>query len=568
MTSNDIAILNSILDAKKREYSPEISDSDFFELFIIEQTLKKYDLTNEEIEEGNVGDRGDGQIDGFFSFLNGELLQEDRDVSRIKRDPKFEIFIIQGKTTPSFQERIVERVTATVKNTFDLSTNAGDLRLYNSQLVEKIELFKKYYKELTVKHPTISITFIYATKGDTDNIHPNVLANADILKTTIKNTFRDGTVEIKFFGSKELIELFNQRKEYTLQIQYHESYISTAANNYIILSNLVDFYKFVTDDAEQLQKHIFDANVRDYQGDVEVNQDIYQTLESIEGDFDFWWLNNGITILATNATIHGKIITLDNVQIVNGLQTTMEIWKYLNNKHNLTDSKDKQRSLLIRIIVTEDAEIRDRIIKATNFQTRIPPPSLRATDPIQRRIETYFLTKDWYYDRRKNYYKNIGKPASRIIDIPLLSQILMAIVLKEPFQARSRPTAIIKSEEDYSKLFNDEISPEIYLLCSKIIKIIESSIRTKFFQHPLSHKASFKFHVAMVLMMRLTRTKTYSIQDLSLNLQDAITDNLLEECFNFTITSANSFAQESSWDLNRISKSREFNNHLIETLSI
>ena len=83
------------------------------------------------------------------------------------------------------------------------------------------------------------------------------------------------------------------------------------------------------------------------------------------------------------------------------------------------EKEDKERSVLIRIIVTEKAEERDRIIKATNFQTSIPPASLRATERLQRDIEEYFLHNGLYYDRRKNYYKNIGKPQDKIVSIPM-----------------------------------------------------------------------------------------------------------------------------------------------------
>jgi hypothetical protein len=42
---------------------------------------------------------------------------------------------------------------------------------------------------------------------------------------------------------------------------------------------------------------------------------------------DFWWLNNGITILATSATMVGKTLHLEDIQIVNGLQTTETIFR-------------------------------------------------------------------------------------------------------------------------------------------------------------------------------------------------------------------------------------------------
>ena len=567
MANNEKFILNKILETDKQNFSPEISDSDYFEIFSFEQIMKNYDLSSDDLNDGNIDGGGDGGIDGFFTFLNGELLTEDTDFVNTKRNPKFEIFIIQAKTTDSFAELAVEHVTATIKHIFDLSKDVRDFKLYNAQLIEKVEIFRNTFGKLLSLHPVLTIKFIYATKGNIQEIHPNVKKNAELLIIALKELFRNSTAEVEFVGAKELLDFYNIRKDYTLQIQFHENFISTAADNYIILSNLADFYKFVTDENHQLQRHIFESNVRDYQGDVEVNKDIFLTLQTVD-NLDFWWLNNGITILASTASIAGKVITLDNVQIVNGLQTTMEISKYFDEKGHYDDSQDKKRSILVRIIVTDDTEIRDRIIKATNFQTRIPPPSLRATDKIQRNIETFFLTEGWFYDRRKNYYKNIGKPSLKIIGIPLLSQVLMAIILREPYQARSRPTALIKSEVDYNKLFNETTSPETYLLCAKIIKKIESSIRSKFPQHSLSSKASFKFHASMVLMIQLTKKKDYSLQQLSKSLYDLITDEMLSQCFDVTINSAQQFSRQTGWDLNRISKNKEFDEFLINAVRI
>ena len=88
------------------------------------------------------------------------------------------------------------------------------------------------------------------------------------------------------------------------------------------LVKLTDFKDFITAETGALNKAMFDANVRDHQGDVTVNKSIRDSLEH-PGDEDFWWLNNGITIVADNITAAGKKYTIENPQIVNGLQTSL-----------------------------------------------------------------------------------------------------------------------------------------------------------------------------------------------------------------------------------------------------
>ncbi|MEJ1202368.1 MULTISPECIES: AIPR family protein [unclassified Streptomyces] len=55
-------------------------------------------------------------------------------------------------------------------------------------------------------------------------------------------------------------------------------------------------------------------------------------------------------------------------QIVNGLQTSHEIYSYIQN-----GGQHRDRSLLVKIVVApESGTARDRIIRATNSQTQLP----------------------------------------------------------------------------------------------------------------------------------------------------------------------------------------------------
>ena len=186
---------------------------------------------------------------------------------------------------------------------------------------------------------------------------------------------------------------------------------------YLGVANLNAYYSFITDDEGILRENIFENNIRHYQGDVDVNQMIQHTLTD-DYERDFWWLNNGITIIASTARPFGKYLTLEDVQIVNGLQTSFTIGKY----YRPVEKDD--RSILVKVIITQDKFSIDQIISATNRQNPVSAAILRATDDKQRTIELYFLTKGYYYDRRKNFYKNQGKPASRIFSIQFAAQAM------------------------------------------------------------------------------------------------------------------------------------------------
>ena len=108
--------------------------------------------------------------------------------------------------------------------------------------------------------------------------------------------------------------------------------------------------------------------MRDFQGATEVNAEIVNTLRN-EKVVDFWWMNNGVTILASRATLNGDIVTIESPQIVNGLQTSTQIARHFE-LHPGNDT----RSVMVKIVSSEDEETRDKIIKATTAKTLFSPP--------------------------------------------------------------------------------------------------------------------------------------------------------------------------------------------------
>ena len=104
----------------------------------------------------------------------------------------------------------------------------------------------------------------------------------------------------------------------------------------------------------------------------------------------------------------------------------------------------------------------EKIIRATNSQTSIPFASLKATDKIHRDIEDFLVPNGFYYERRKNFYKNEGKPSAKIVTIPHLAQATMAVLLGRPNDARARPSTLLKRQEDYERVFSEDYPLDVY----------------------------------------------------------------------------------------------------------
>lgn len=158
-------------------------------------------------------------------------------------------------------------------------------------------------------------------------------------------------------------------------------------------------------------------------------------------------------------------------QIVNGLQTSREIYNYFSANPLL---KTDDRSLLVRLITTTDTAVRDSVIRSTNSQNQMPEEALRATDAIHRQIETLFHRFGLYYDRRQGYYRDQGKPVAQIVSVIELIQAMLAIVLRKPDDARGRPRDYIKKDESYSSIFSkDKYDLNVYLKSIQIVRAVD-----------------------------------------------------------------------------------------------
>jgi hypothetical protein len=230
-------------------------------------------------------------------------------------------------------------------------------------------------------------------------------------------------------------------------------------------------------DTGNLKRYLFESNVRGYVGNGAVNADIAESLARADSpnQSDFWWLNNGVTILATNAWIMAKEILVENAQIVNGLQTTETLYRHFSKGGSLDDT----RAILVKIIVAAEDEVRARIIKATNYQSTIDLAQLRGLDKIQRDIDDYLVDHGWFYDRQKNVYKNQGKPGDRIISIPYLAAAVRAIALGEPAKTQRQRSRTLRHDEVYEAVFNRAWNLKVYLACIEIARAVESALHSK-----------------------------------------------------------------------------------------
>jgi hypothetical protein len=472
MPSNDLLLLDSILQKNKLTLGSRSDESEYFELFVIDNVLKNYDLSLDELEDGWVDGGDDGGVDGFYVFIDGMFLSDDLDLKFVRSEPNIEIFIFSVKLAEGFKQAPLTALVSTVP---DLLTLVSDqpTNPYLEKLLHLRNRFKVAYSDLADKKPSVKINILYCSRGDVSRVNKNVRSKANQLRSILERLFSRSSIEIRFIGATELLLLAQRQKAYSLRLPYTETYISRDGTNYVLLCPLNDYLRFITDDEGQLRRYLFEGNVRDYLGDVQINSNIANTLRE-RGNVDFWWLNNGITILASGATVIGKSLSLENVLIVNGLQTTETIYRVLRDDTHLDDT----RAVLIKIIISTDDDVRARIIKATNYQNAVALLSLRSLDQIQKNIEQYLLDHGWFYERRTNMYRNQGKPGDRIISIDQLGVAVRALAFKAPRTAETRKKWL-RDDNSYKEVFNEAWPLDLFLACANISRSVEILLRTK-----------------------------------------------------------------------------------------
>lgn len=516
--NNMVEILDSIIKKFKEEM--ELEEKNIFEVFSLSQIYKNKDIDIEDIYECIVDGGNDGGIDSIVFFVDDKIIKTAEEVKdlQLTRKSEVEINIIQSKKTTNIRESIFEKLLITLTDILDMSKELESFsRVYNPELLDKIFVMRKLIEHSSMETSNIKIKVMYICIGNTEETSDGVKRKMENLKYDIRRKFSiSSCVDTKIYGASELRSLYLAPEETELTLKTQKSVNSVFLDEqnvaYLALVKLNDYFEFITDDNGKIRENIFESNVRHFQGGVTVNKNIKDSLSNNK-DIEFWWLNNGVTMIVNEiVSLPTEKLRLTNTQIVNGLQTTFCIYDIIKENKDLVD----ERSIMIKILkVNNDSHI-DKIISATNSQTEVRAAELRATEELQRDIENYFISKGFYYDRRKNYYKNKGKKRNKIFTIAKTAQYIETILFKSPNNAKSNPTSLLKSDTNYKRIFNKNIKIEAYLKGCLVYRTTENYIKDIIVDDPIQKKYSvsvrnFSFH--MMLLNVCFALKKYRIED-------------------------------------------------------
>ncbi len=167
---------------------------------------------------------------------------------------------------------------------------------------------------------------------------------------------------------------------------------------------------------------------------------------------NFYFYNNGITLtcdnFSYNALQNGDYqVRVENLQIINGGQTCMTIFKTLQEPEPLDLFQyDSQAYILLRLyqLPADNDDLVRRITYAANSQNPVDLRDLRANDDCKQRLETDIGQLGFNYRRKRS--DSGTKPTD--ITSSTAAEAVLAVWRKKPHQAK------FFTREHFGKLYD------------------------------------------------------------------------------------------------------------------
>jgi AIPR protein len=283
-------------------------------------------ITGQSIHAINPADIVDGGQDKQLDAITIEQSAEEAT-----------IYIIQAKNTDSFSSNNLIQMRNGLLWFFD-KPRADINTLANIKLKDKLFDFRNVQNELGPSN--INIVVAYVTNGLTSQLRSSDEFRQE--EKTIRDAYDNGTFakyDLYIWGAEELVDQLNmlerqgKKIDADIRIQYdrnNPSLIKFYADKFtgmVCTSPAHEIARIVNSDPTG---SIFDSNIRRFLGKRgNVNKDILKTCSDTDVSYQFWFLNNGITIICDSfdpvTDQDNPHVNIKNMQIVNGCQTASAI---------------------------------------------------------------------------------------------------------------------------------------------------------------------------------------------------------------------------------------------------
>lgn len=433
----------------------DIAEDKLFELFVNDTILHNHqpDINTFEdtiLDECSVGGMNDMGIDGLAIKVNGSFVSSKQDINELielNNQISIEFIFIQSKNKDKLDSGEFGKFTDGIRDF--LSDN--HLEPHNDKIDALIQLRDYLFSDKVIlrwkSNPTVRIYYVvFGQWRESEHIE----AKTNQLKKDILDMQSFESIHLKYIDSTMLKNMCSENENsfsavMTVMDNFELTEVSGVDNSLIVLLSASELIKMMTTDENLLRQSLFTDNVRDYQGNTDINTEIMDTIKQIPNNFAL--LNNGITIVCTNVLTSNRKITLSNPQIVNGCQTCNVLFDAYTQNLDLS-----KVTILAKIIATEKDEVTSTIIRGTNSQNVVYNEAFEITRDFHKNLEEFINVIPEnnhngrvYYERRsKQYSRDSRIPSSQIIGLKSLTQGFVSIFMHSPHYGTSHEAILLK----------------------------------------------------------------------------------------------------------------------------
>jgi len=220
---------------------------------------------------------------------------------------------------------------------------------------------------------------------------------------------------------------------------------------------------------------LLERNIRRYLGmhANRVNESIHDTLIDKEKQGDFYFYNNGITMVCQKFR-HNALqgdnfqLKIENIQVINGGQTCKTIQQTLSNANQQSRYDNVYVLLRLYELADHDQNFVREITYATNSQNSVDLRDLKSNDQWQKDLETGIEGLGYNY---KRFRDSLSPSSANQITIATVAEAVMAVWRKKPHQSKFR------RRELFGKLYESifrELTPAQAVLAVLVFRIAEN----------------------------------------------------------------------------------------------
>lgn len=416
------------------------------------------------------------------------------------QDSQLNVVLFQSKYSrkleneSNFPANAVEKAVNTVKCVFDPEATIQ----LNEKSREKVDEIRSFILDGHIPY----VTFVMLNNG--------LKWNQDG-QNHIDNAFaRQEQVHFVHYSHKNIMEYINRSVPIKTQLDFSGKAIQEDFNYKRVVLGRVsvrEIYNLM----EEFGDRLLEKNIRHYLGVNTINEKIGKTLLSEEKRQNFFFFNNGITMICEKFSYNGLQdrnwnVKIDKLQIINGGQTCKTIYQTLKENPNVDFS---QVYILVRLYeVNDDEDMIQDITYATNSQNPVDFRDLKSNDEIQKLLEISANDLGYIYKRKRDNHGN-----TNVIPSTVAAEAVFAVWRGKPHLAKYKRNEFF--DQYYDEIFSNLnaaqmiIAVIIFRYCDSSRKRVSNDAEIQS-QRPFS-----QYFLAYMVGKRLLKTLNIKLEKLT-----------------------------------------------------